>query len=321
MKRLSIAFAIIGLLLGTLLIAWFGAGQVVDSVLSVGWGGFALVVAWQLVLFAICGLAWTAVMPEPWRRAWLIIWGRMVRDAATNCLPFSPIGGFLFGGRALTLQGVPGSIAAASTIVDVTAEVLAQIAFAALALILLIARQPNSTLAIPLAIGLGVAVLAVGLFFWLQRGAAGIFSRLGRRIAGEWFENAQERMDTLQTELNQIYGQTGRLALGFAIHLLGWLGTGVAGWLGFHLLGADIDLDAALIIEGLLHAAFAVAFMVPANVGVQEAVYAGLGALFQVPPDVSLGVSLLRRARDIAVGVPILLIWQLLEMRRLRAPA
>ena len=45
------------------------------------------------------------------------------------------------------------------------------------------------------------------------------------------------------------------------------------------------------------------------------------GALFQVPPDVSLGVSLLRRARDIAVGVPILLIWQLLEMRRLRAPA
>ena len=30
-------------------------------------------------------------------------------------------------------------------------------------------------------------------------------------------------------------------------------------------------------------------------------------------------VSLVRRARDVAVGVPILLVWQFLEMRRLRA--
>jgi len=29
----------------------------------------------------------------------------------------------------------------------------------------------------------------------------------------------------------------------------------------------------------------------------------------------------LRRSRDIAVGVPILLVWQLIEMRRLRLPA
>jgi hypothetical protein len=33
----------------------------------------------------------------------------------------------------------------------------------------------------------------------------------------------------------------------------------------------------------------------------------------------SLGVSLVRRARDIVIGVPILLVWQFVEMRRLRA--
>jgi glycosyltransferase 2 family protein len=33
----------------------------------------------------------------------------------------------------------------------------------------------------------------------------------------------------------------------------------------------------------------------------------------------SLAVSLIRRARDVAVGVPILLVWQLFEVRRLRA--
>jgi hypothetical protein len=46
-----------------------------------------------------------------------------------------------------------------------------------------------------------------------------------------------------------------------------------------------------------------------------------LGAIFGVPPELSLGVSLIRRARDIAVGVPILLLWQFLEVRRLRAAA
>ena len=47
--------------------------------------------------------------------------------------------------------------------------------------------------------------------------------------------------------------------------------------------------------------------------------YAALGAIFGVPPELSLGVSLIRRARDLVVGVPILLLWQLVEMRHLRA--
>ncbi len=63
----------------------------------------------------------------------------------------------------------------------------------------------------------------------------------------------------------------------------------------------------------------AIAFLVPVNAGVQEAGYAGLGAIFGIAPELSLAVSLVRRARDLALGVPILLVWQFLEMRRLRA--
>ena len=44
-----------------------------------------------------------------------------------------------------------------------------------------------------------------------------------------------------------------------------------------------------------------------------------MGAIFGVPPELSLGVSLIRRARDLVVGVPILLLWQLVDVRRLRA--
>ena len=52
-----------------------------------------------------------------------------------------------------------------------------------------------------------------------------------------------------------------------------------------------------------------------------EAGYAGLGTIFGIPPEMSLAVSLLRRARDISIGVPILLIWQMVEVRRLREKA
>ena len=125
-------------------------------------------------------------------------------------------------------------------------------------------------------------------------------------------------MQVLQAELSLIYGHTGRLAVGFTGHLLGWIGTGVAGWIAYRALGVPIEFDDALAIEALLSAAAAVAFLVPVNAGVQEAGYAGLGAIFGVPPELSLGVSLIRRARDVAVGVPILLVWQFFEMRRLR---
>ena len=75
-------------------------------------------------------------------------------------------------------------------------------------------------------------------------------------------------------ELGLIYGHTMRLALGFSIHLVGWIGTGIAGWIAYRVIGVPIDFDDALAIEALLAGAAALAFLVPVNAGVQEAGYA-----------------------------------------------
>lgn len=287
--------------------------------LSAGRDGFALLCAWQILLFAILGVAWSVIAPpQTKRQLWIFVWGRMVRDAAANCLPLAQVGGFVLGARAATRHGIPWSIAAASTVVDVTAEFVAQIVFAATGLLIVLARSPGSSLMVPVTIGLGLALAASAAFIWLQHGTATLFVRLGRRIAGKWFDDATERVGIFQTKLALMYSHSGRVMLSAAIHLLAWLCTGIGGWIAFHLLGADIDLVAVLAIEGLLHAVLATAFLVPGYAGVQEAAYAGLGALFGVPQEISLGVSLLRRSRDLAVGIPILLVWQLIEMRRLR---
>ena len=320
MKKLSFALALLGLAAATLLVAWFGFGRVLSGVARVGWPGFAVIVGWQLVLFVILGLAWDSIVPQqPGRRVWVLVWGRMVRDCAANILPFSQVGGFVFGARAITLHGVSWSLATASTVADVTAEFLAELAFTAIGLAILLARAPDSTLAVPVEVGLGVAIMAAIGFVWAQQGAAPLFARVGQRIVGRWFADAQDRVEILKSEMSLIYGHTLRLAVGFMVHLIGWLGTGVAGWIAYRAIGVPLDFDDALGIEALLSAAAALAFLVPVNAGVQEAGYAGLGAIFGVPPELSLAVSLIRRARDIAVGVPVLLIWQLVEVRRWRA--
>ena len=285
----------------------------------VGWGGFALIIAWQLLIFVVLGIAWDVLTQRgPNRTLWVFVFGRMVRDSAANCLPFSQLGGFVFGARAVTLFGVTWPVATASTVVDVTAEFLAQLAFTALGLAILLIRVPHSALTGPLELGLGLAVAAAVAFIVVQRKGAALFARIGHRIASRRLASAREGVAALEAEMRAIYSQPLRLALCWTVHLVGWMTTGVAGWIAYRLLGVPIDLDAALAIEALLSALAALAFLVPVNAGVQEAGYAGLGAIFGIPPEISLSVSLIRRARDLVIGVPVLLIWQFIEFRRMR---
>ena len=40
-----------------------------------------------------------------------------------------------------------------------------------------------------------------------------------------------------------------------------------------------------------------------------------LGALFGLPPESALALSLVKRARELAIGIPALITWQALEAR------
>ncbi len=320
MKHFSYLLAVAGVTIVVGLLSYFGFGNVVAAVGRIGLLDFGAIVLWQLLLFGVLGLAWYAITPAgAAAHAGVLIWARMVRDASSNCLPFSQLGGFVFGTRAATLLGMGWVTATATTVVDVTAEFLAQIAFSAIGLGILLSRAPDSAIALPVEIGLGLAVLGCFVFVWLQNGAAPLFAALGKLIANGRLVDTQDRVAVLQAELGMIYGHAPRLALGFAIHSIGWLMAGAAGWIAYRALGVPIAFDDVLAIEALLSALAAAAFMVPVAAGVQEAGYAGLGAIFGVPPELSIGVSLVRRARDVVVGVPILLLWQYLEVRRLRA--
>jgi len=71
-----------------------------------------------------------------------------------------------------------------------------------------------------------------------------------------------------------------------------------------------------LVLEALLYAIRSIAFAVPNAVGVQEGAYVVLGASFGLTPEAGLALSLLKRARDAAIGLPTLVAWELIESGR-----
>ena len=217
----------------------------------------------------------------------------------------------------LILHGVAAAVAVATTVVDLTFEVASQIAYTALGLGLLVWLQPSTTFAVPVAVGLAVAVVAVIAFAAVQRRGAGIFERFGSRIAGDRLTAMAVGAETLQDQIHEIHRRDRRLWSCFLLHLIAWLASGAEAWLALRLMGVPIAIAPVLALESLLYAIRSVAFIVPNAIGVQEGAYVMLGASFGLTPDFALGLSLLKRGRDLLLGIPALLAWQIIESRRL----
>jgi glycosyltransferase 2 family protein len=207
LKKLSVALAIIGFTLGTLLVGWYGFGAIATVTLSVGKDGFALFCVWQLLTMVVLGIGWRVVAPlNNARHLMPFVWGRLVRDSASSCLPFSVVGGFVLGVRAATLHGISWSVATLSMVVDLTAEFLAEIAFTVAGLLILLARSADASLTKPIVIGLAVALVASGLVLRLQKGVVPLLVRFGRKILGDWFVHRGDHEVTSEHELVAMYG-------------------------------------------------------------------------------------------------------------------
>jgi putative membrane protein len=318
LKAFTITVAIAGLLVGTALVGYFGFGEVARALFAVRWTGFLAIVAYHLAGIFLLGFCWSILTP---RAAPLLafVWGRLIRDSGSEVLPLSQIGGFVMGARAATLLGLPGAAAIASTVVDVTLEVLGQLGYTAIGLLILWRLKPDNDLIRWTTIGLGIALVAVIGFILVQRHGLGMVERNVARIARQWVKESAGtvRSRSIQHEVHDIYRRHGALILSGVLHLAAWIASSVEAWFALRLMGADLDIASVIVIESLLYAIRSVAFAIPNAVGVQEGAYIMLGAAFGLTPETALALSILKRARDLVIGVPALIAWQLLESRRL----
>lgn len=330
MKKLTVFLTFLGLVVITAAMAWSGFDSVLHAVLRIGMGGFVAVVCCQLVVNGVLGLAWHAAFPEI---GYLKLLGaRMVRDAAATCLPFSQVGGMVVGIRATcsghglhpTRSGRQVELpeATCANLVDITTEVMGQVAFVLLAVACLVVHQRSSPFVLPVVIGAAFLMVGVSGFIWTQRHGGNIFRRFGgaitRNIASQWHDNLQAGADHMQERLEAAWNRPWHIARSAAYHLVGWLGSAGILWLTAHFLGASLTFADAVAVEGVTCAIMSMGFLVPGSLGVQEGAYMALGHAFGIEPSVALGLSLLRRGREIIIGIPVLLAWQIMEMRSLR---
>ncbi|MGH6957294.1 MAG: lysylphosphatidylglycerol synthase domain-containing protein [Caulobacteraceae bacterium] len=317
-RRAAVVAAVLGLLLATGIIAYVGLGKVAASLAEIGWRGLLGMGATYLVPVGLLAAAWLVIDPGAPPKTWFTFYfARLVRDASGELLPFSSLGGFVFGARAATLGGVEPATAISTTVVDVTAEFIGQLGFTALGIALLFnrptARLEDQELFSSSLLGLAAGVLAAVGFVLLQRRATGPIERAVAR----WAPNALARTSAIVSSLHGLYQKPARLTASSVLHLAAWVLGAVGVWAGLWIGGRHMSLRTIMGVESLVYVVRTVTFAAPMGLGVIEGGYVLVGHLFGLTPEFALALSLMKRVRDIAIGVPALALWQAMEGRRL----
>ncbi|MBV9202263.1 MAG: flippase-like domain-containing protein, partial [Alphaproteobacteria bacterium] len=221
MKLIPIIAAVLGLATTAALVGYFGAGAVIRSLRAIGWAGFLAICLIHLGVTSLEGIAWRLLVPGA--RVWALIWGRFIRDAGSEVLPVSQMGGCVLGARAVALTGVPGSVAAATTMVDLTLEFLAKLAYMAIGLILLVNFRPGMPVALPVTFGFAASGLFAIIFVLLQRRGFAILNRFAWMLGRGWAERTISGMAAVNAALAGTYRRSASLRGGFALHLACWV--------------------------------------------------------------------------------------------------
>jgi putative membrane protein len=351
-KHTGVAAWFIGIAAVVGLTIWSGADLVAQALASVGWGA-ALVVMVRVTTVGTAGVGWwllfspssDAIIPAQAiqrgnselcpsgsslsrgrtglgqaRPALATCVGlRFVREGINTLLPMAQVGGDLIGARLLTFRGIAGPLAAANIIVDILLQAATQFQFAVIGLMALIVLEGDGPVARGAAVGLAVAAIALlGFYFAQRRGGQRIIAAILGRLAGDRKWHVLGTVDQVFENLSAIYADRRRLATSTIVHLVGWLIGTLEVFIALALMGHEVSVAQAVVIESLTHAVRGAAFAIPGALGAQEGGLLVLCAIFGIPAEDALAVSLLKRVADVAVGVPGLVGWQVLEGARLK---
>jgi putative membrane protein len=313
----------IGLLLVVYLIIENGAAEVAHAMLVIGWWLIPISL-FHLVPLIFSALSWRELLWGASRPgAVTVIWIRWIRESINSLLPVASIGGDIASVRLAHLQGIPSTQAAASMVVDTTIGVVTQLIFVLSGVGLLLMRSTEHSTTPVVAgmvlIGTGMFFVAIAAFVLFQhRGLFSGFAKFARRMLPQApLSSISPGASTIDNAIVAAYRSRWMMLRANLLRLIGWaVGTGEI-WLVMQSLGQPIGLIDAYILESLGSGVRAAAFMVPGALGALESSYVLFGALFGLTPDTALAISLSKRVREFAMGVPGLFVWYWIEGHRL----
>jgi putative membrane protein len=304
----------------TVLLIRQGAPQVGAAFVSAGWAIAAVVIYHLAVPVFLDAIAWWVLFPNSDRLSlWQLFWMRWIGESVSTLVPSAAVGGDVVRARLAALHGASVPTAAASVLVDITLGVFVQIAFTLAGLALIVSVTGHEGFVRPTLIGALLGIIAIVGFYIVQR--LGMFRFIGviiSRLANssEWHSliNSGQTLDrTIRTLYARRRGVIG-CCVWTAASLV--LGSGEI-WIALHAIGLQATLINALIFQSVILAIRSAMFPVPGALGVQEGGYVVVGNLLGIPGDAAFALSLIARVRELILGIPGLITWQLFEARRL----
>jgi putative membrane protein len=291
-----------------------GAGPVLHAFETAGWGVLGVVLL-RGTAVAGAGLGWFALFPAASRpNVFACVSIRFLREGANSLLPMTQIGGDAIGARALILSGAPASLSAASVIVDVLVQAVTLFVFALLGLATLAATGRSAAVAETVAVVTAVAVPALLGFYLAQRPIGHRFVKaVLARVVGEREWLTFGAIDAVFARLGSIYANRPGVLAAAAIHMAVWLFGALEVWVILTFLGAPANYPEALVIESLMQAIRGAAFAIPGALGAQEGGLIAICAIFGLPAQAAIAMSLIKRVPDFVFGAPSLVGWQVVE--------
>ncbi len=213
---------------------------------------------------------------------------------------------------------MPLGLAGASATVDLTVEMITQILFTLAGLAMLLVGPHDRAVSSWVVVGLSMTLLAAAGFIAAQRFGLFRLIELGLlRLAERWPGLSLDGIRGLHDSVRAIHAHRRGLLAGALGHGMSWaLGT-LEVWVALAALGHSVGLREAFVIESLGAALRSAGFVVPGALGVQEAGFILVAAPFGVPAETAVALSMVKRVRELAFGLPGLIAWQWSVGRRL----
>jgi putative membrane protein len=319
MKYFAPLSVIVGLGLLTALTAYYGFDSVLHAALTSRWGTVFVVFA-RATALAGAGLGWWLLLSPLPRGLTVFVVVRFIRDALNTLFPFAVVGGDIVGARLLSQFGIVTSTAIASVLIDIFMQVVCLLIFAVTGVVIIFdlggAHQLSTTTFVMLAVALPALV---GFFLALNFGAFDPAVRwliaFGEARGWSIFSHVAD----LGARLQDIWRNHRGLSASFVVHLVAVFFGATEVWIALYFMGHPVSVAQALAIEALGQGSRAAVFVLPGGLGVQDGTLIAVCAIFGVPAEVALAMSLIKRVPDLVLGLPSLGIWQVFEGRRLLA--
>jgi putative membrane protein len=309
-----------GAALFTILLLHQGLPQVGAAFAAAGWAIAGVVAYHFAVSVFLDAVAWWVLFPKsdrlPLRK---LLWMRWIGESVSTLVPSAAVGGDVVRARLAAINGAPVPVAAASVLVDLTLGVFTQAGFTVLGLALLVDVTGQKNFVRPTLIGTLIGVVGIAGFYFVQR--LGMFRFLANIIARlanspEW-QSLVQGGETLDQTIRVLYARRRAVVMCCVWTIISLVAGSGEIWIALHALDLRATFINALILQSMVLTIRSAAFAVPGGLGVQEGGYLVVGNLLGIPGDAAFALSLIARVRELALGIPGLISWQIIEARRL----